>query len=149
MGEKTKIAWCDHTFNPWIGCTMAEYVDWLLLTKRPGRWELIPKDVRPLVWLGISISDQATADIWVPRLLRAEGFAKRFISLEPQIGPVDLGAFLPGDRWFQHEESMEAPLDWVIIGGESGPGARPFNIQWARDGIAQWPEDIRVREMPS
>jgi len=94
-------------------------LDWLLLTKRPERWALIPEDVRPLVWLGTSISDQQTADEWVPRLLKAEGFAVRFLSIEPQVGPIDLFRF------------EVAAVDWIIVGGESGPSARPFNVEWA------------------
>lgn len=69
-------------------------LDWLLLTKRPENWRLVPEDVRRLVWLGTSISDQKTADEWVPRLLQAEGFRVRFLSVEPLVGPVDLSTWL-------------------------------------------------------
>jgi protein gp37 len=101
-------------------------LDWLLLTKRPERWQIIPSDVRPLVWLGTSISDQLTADVWGPRLMRAQGFAKRFLSIEPQVGPIDLDPMLPGAFTVG-----TSGLDWVICGGESGPNARPFDLVWA------------------
>lgn len=110
-------------------------LDWLLLTKRPERWELVPEDVRPLVWLGTSIADQKTADEWVPRLMAAgkpTEFAVRFVSLEPQIGPVDLAPWLDAD-W----DLGGVALDWVIVGGESGPRARPFDIGWARSVVSQ------------
>jgi len=55
------------------------HLDWLLLTKRPERWRLIPEDVRRMIWIGTSVSDQATADVWVPRLLEAPGFRMRFV----------------------------------------------------------------------
>ena len=75
----------------------------------------------PNVWLGVSVEDQKNKD----RIdhLRETPAAVRFLSLEPLL--EDLGALdLRG-------------IDWVIVGGESGPGARPFDIRWARDTIAQ------------
>jgi protein gp37 len=117
-------------------------LDWLLLTKRPENWRLVPEDVRPLVWLGTSVSDQKTADEWAPRLLEAAGFRVRFLSVEPLLGPVDL------TRWFHrgHHPSWDgnsavepAPprIDWVIAGGESGPRARPCNVEWVRSIVQQ------------
>jgi protein gp37 len=75
-------------------------LDWLLLTKRPENWHMVPEDVRPAVWLGTSVSDQETADEWVPRLLQAQGFRLRFLSVEPLTGPVDLSRWLPGKRYY-------------------------------------------------
>jgi protein gp37 len=135
-------------------------LDWLLLTKRPEHWELVPEDVRPLVWLGTSISDQATADEWVPRLLKAEGFRYRFLSLEPMVGPVDLRKFMwPVCGWWRgpylsYDEAKAAGaecglkrqslvgaqsrfIDWVIVGGESGTKARPCALEWVRDVVRQ------------
>jgi len=127
-------------------------IDWLLLTKRPERWAAVPEDVRPLVWLGTSVSDQATADEWIPRLLGAEGFALRFLSVEPLVGPVDL------DRWvfdrpaairsamngssalnFEQADDVIDPMgiSWIIIGGESGPKARPCDVAWIRAIVGQ------------
>jgi protein gp37 len=112
-------------------------LDWLLLTKRPENWRLIPEDVRPLVWLGTSVSDQETADEWVPRLLQAEGFRYRFLSVEPLLGSVDLCRWLMP---FHDHDPMLRPtprLDWVIVGGESGSKARPCNVEWVRSIVSQ------------
>jgi len=106
-----------------------------ILTKRPARMQRFlsahyPEPL-PNVWLGVSVEDQETANKRVPLLL-ATPAAVRWISLEPMLGPVDLrpwlgrGLLTPGvrsRRW----------LNWVVLGGESGPGARPMHPQWARD----------------
>ena len=75
-------------------------------------------DGLPNVWLGVSIEDQRRADERIPHLL-AMPAAVRFLSCEPLVGPVNLEHFLSG-------------IDWVIVGGESGPGARPMHPDWAR-----------------
>ncbi|QRK08093.1 DUF5131 family protein [Archangium violaceum] len=113
-------------------------LDWLLLTKRPENWRLVPEDVRPLVWLGTSTSDQKTADEWVPRLLKAEGFRLRFLSVEPLVGPVDLGLLGTAPAaWGYGYRPISDLLNWVIVGGESGPKARPCNVEWVRDIVRQ------------
>jgi protein gp37 len=118
-------------------------LDWLLLTKRPENWRLVPEDVRQLVWLGTSISDQATAEEWVPRLLQAEGFRYRFLSVEPIVGPVDLW---PMFSVFDRNGELSGPrvnadgspaISWVIVGGESGAKARPCEYEWMRDVVLQ------------
>ncbi len=78
----------------------------------------------PNVWLGVSVEDQKWADLRIPAL-RETPAAVRFLSCEPLIGPLctDLSG-----------------INWVIVGGESGPGARPFTPAWASDLIA----DARV-----
>lgn len=83
----------------------------------------------PNVWLGVSVENQEYADQRIPLLLRTPA-AVRFISYEPALGPIDIEPELMGAT------SCGRP-DWVIIGGESGHGARPFNVQWARDVIRQ------------
>lgn len=216
MGENSKIEWCDHTFNPWIGCTkvspacvncyaetytrrvggpewgkgkprrrttdanwrkpfawnrkaegaavrpkvfcssladvfdaevpaewrkdlwsliaMTPNLDWLLLTKRPeniarmlpGGWG----DGWANVWLGTTVENQAQANRRVPVLLAADA-AKHFLSCEPLLGSLDLGRVLenlPPNYWFTWLDL----LDWVICGGESGPGARPIDPDWVR-----------------
>lgn len=80
------------------------------------------------VWLGTSVEDQATADERIPLLLQTPA-AVRFVSLEPQLEHVDLFAWVTGHKGFG--------LDWVIVGGESGPGARPFDVAWARSVVNQ------------
>ncbi len=81
----------------------------------------------PNVWIGTSVENQRWADVRIPKLLATHA-AVRFLSCEPLIGPVDLRPFLG---------SHASPLDhkglgWVIVGGESGPGARPMHPDWAR-----------------
>jgi protein gp37 len=84
----------------------------------------------PNVWLGTSVEDQSRADERIPHLL-ATPAAVRFLSCEPLLGPIDLGQpieGLPANHWFTWLDK----LDWVIVGGESGPGARPMHPDWAR-----------------
>lgn len=91
------------------------------------RWPL------PNVWLGISCEDQATADERIPILLQTPA-AIRFVSYEPAIGPVTI--YGPhGPTWNQ-----DNGIDWVIVGGESGNGARPFDLAWARETIKKCAE---------
>lgn len=98
----------------------------------------------PNVWLGVSVEDQATADERIPLLLSTPA-AKRFVSYEPALGPVDflqierpdLIEQLPSSRYRGSVLDGRPRLDWVIVGGESGPGARPFYVDWARNTVAQ------------
>ena len=98
------------------------------------------------VWWGVSVEDQATADERIPLLLQTPA-AVRFISGEPLVGGIDLRSNLGGTRWIggqrghegrdrhgihRHDDRCERGLDWVICGGESGPGARPMHPDWAR-----------------
>lgn len=112
---------------------------YLILTKRPGSMleyfgvhdlvgggplgSTFPVWPLPNVWLGVSVEDQKTAEERIPLLLEAPA-AVHFVSCEPLLGPVKLA------RWFF---PLSGPrLDWVICGGESGPGARPMHPDWAR-----------------
>jgi protein gp37 len=81
----------------------------------------------PNVWLGGSVEDQRRADLRIPELL-ATSAAVRWISAEPLLGPVELNSW-PGKAWFHRRPEA---LDWVVVGGESGPGARPMHPDWAR-----------------
>lgn len=167
----------------------------------------------PNVWLGVSAEDQTRLDGRVPELL-ATSAAVRFVSAEPLLGPLDLdGDWVSGQGFLRgwhtepvhgHHgpggECIDCPvaeqvqnprLDWVIVGGESGPYARGMDVAWARDVVhqcrsaqvacfvkqmgadsfdsdrtangasellrlrdrkggdpAEWPKDLRVREMP-
>ena len=209
MGAVTKIEWCDHTFNPWWGCTqvsplcdhcyammldarwykgthwgpgaprryfgdahwreplkwhsaaraegrrhrvfcasMADVfdnevdpvirgrlwslvsrtpnLDWVMLTKRIGNArQMLPDDWGagyPNVWLLVSVG-QAEFGRDVPKLLAIPA-AVHGLSIEPQLEPVHLGGFAPR-------------LQWVINGGESGGGARPYHLEWTRSLIAE------------
>jgi protein gp37 len=77
------------------------------------------------LWLGVSVENQATADERIPHLLAVPA-AVRFLSCEPLLGPVDL------TRWSGLQDDNALPVDWLIAGGESGPGARPMHPDWAR-----------------
>lgn len=77
----------------------------------------------PNVWLGVSVEDQKRADLRIPALLDTPA-AVRWISAEPLLGPVDIINSL-GDSWL-------TGIDWIVAGGESGPGSRPMHPDWAR-----------------
>lgn len=84
----------------------------------------------PNVWLGVSAERQQEADERIPELL-ATPAAIRFVSAEPLLGPIDFGrqqAGLPANAWLTWLDA----IDWIIVGGESGPDARPMHPTWAR-----------------
>ncbi len=108
--------------------------------QRPGRVIPLPVGMRPPkeyrwplpnVWLGVSVENQETADERIPLLLETPA-AVRWLSCEPLIGPMSLIArdrrdgVWHGDGWLRR-------LSWVVVGGESGPKARPMDISWALD----------------
>jgi protein gp37 len=132
-----------------------------ILTKRPERmlsyihghlargttWrEGLTGQPLPNVWLGVTVEDQEQADRRIPLLL-ATPAAVRFVSMEPLLGPVSLD-LLPGGPdgnavrnaldgtlfYTDADYDDDLPkLDWVIVGGESGPNARPMDPAWVRD----------------
>ena len=149
----------------------------IILTKRPQnidpKTNWIKQDELPTwqnLWLGVTAENQEQADARIPALLAIPA-AKRFVSIEPMMGPITLDRWLPGS-WFcescsgyylpnelddppenkfgghlvcrcgagYDNEELIAPeesrhpgwLDWVIVGGESGPGARPIRPEWVR-----------------
>lgn len=100
------------------------------------------------VWLGVSVEDQKHADARIPLLLDTPA-AVRWISAEPLLGPIDLTGLnigtvvsddpeLDGGQWAMNCLIKTPPgsrltgLDWVVVGGESGPDARPMHPDWAR-----------------
>jgi protein gp37 len=83
----------------------------------------------PNVWLGVSVENQQWADIRIPALLDTPA-AVRFLSCEPLLGPIDLREYLYTDGVEMYSEGRETAVDWVIVGGESGPGARPMDPSW-------------------
>jgi protein gp37 len=108
----------------------------------------------PNVWLGVSVEDQQAADERVPLLLQCPA-AVRWLSMEPLLGPVDLTRVdCPGlniapafafDVLRGGGSQTESPwsIDWVVVGGESGPDARPMHPQWVR-GIRDQCADATV-----
>jgi protein gp37 len=100
----------------------------------------------PNVWLGVSAEDQSRAEDRIPQLLHTPA-AIRFVSAEPLLGAIDFEALCTGWNFIdalRGQEYHDAPepyvsaskacarLDWIIVGGESGPGARPMHPDWAR-----------------
>lgn len=137
-------------------------VRWLLLTKRPELWkERMREATREVetpdgfkfirdwyfdgcppsnVWIGTSIEDQASADARIPALLRIPA-AGRFLSCEPLLGPIDLNPWLDA-RSPQIVPGIEGErmINWLIIGGESGPKARQCDLAWIRSLVLQGKE---------
>ncbi|MBU6486232.1 MAG: DUF5131 family protein [Burkholderiales bacterium] len=139
-------------------CLATPNLDMLLLTKRIGNAksmlaEMFPGGMPDHVWLGATIVNQEEADRDIPKLL-ATPARVRFLSMEPLLGPVNLRSIpanLPaldgsvGWDWVDSlagigispegpDEDEQRPyptLDWVIVGGESGHGARPMQPDWA------------------
>lgn len=135
------------------------YLTWLLLTKRIGNVASMIQQpgmqkcgLPPNVWLGATIVNQAEADRDIPKLL-ATPAAKRFVSYEPALGPVDwhldlttvaerirVKTFLENGGDVAFMQSIGCMLDWIIVGGESdqpGMKARPFDVEWARSTVRQ------------
>lgn len=130
----------------------------------------------PNVWLGVSVEDQERADERIPPLLQTSA-AVRFLSCEPLLGPIEFSDVTKrSDAVRQLGKRSLDGIHWVIVGGESGPGARRMEVEWARSIVEQcgmagvpvfmkqmgghgklhpkggdpseWPEDLRVREFP-
>lgn len=110
----------------WHLVAKTPWLDWLLLTKRPGN---IARFVTPFlcdqpnVWMGTTVEDRRHGVPRIEALRRSGPWPVLFLSIEPLIedlGDVDLSG-----------------IDWAIVGGESGGGARPFDLAWARKLIAQ------------
>lgn len=95
----------------------------------------------PNVWLGVSAENQECADERIPELLRTPA-AVRFVSYEPALGPVDFANWMRKRAVSQIDTippiQVFAPrIDWLIVGGESGPRARRFHLEWARSVVKQ------------
>lgn len=160
-------------------------LDWLLLTKRPENiarlWPFGWYDDHftwPNLWLGASVENQEQADRRIPLLLKTPA-AVRFLSVEPLLGPVDLEPFLQYEPFHENYKMTFSTkewrgIDWAIVGGESGPGARPMHPDWVRSirdscleakvpfffkqGSKDWgdfknfdafPDDLKIRQFPT
>jgi protein gp37 len=147
----------------WADSTNARHDDIL------GGWD--GRRPIPNVWLGVSVEDQRTADERIPLLLQVPA-AVRFLSVEPMLGPVTLNPWLLSEHG-RRLIGAKPGTAWVIVGAESGPGARPCELGWIRSIVeqcraahvacfvkqvqvngrlsrdpAEWPADLRVREWP-
>jgi protein gp37 len=133
--------------------TLADQHTFQVLTKRSGRMQSLLGDERfwarvravvpeygpvspavasaldtrvlPNLWLGVSVESQKWASVRLDKLAAISAGAVRFVSCEPLLGEVDLRAWLGSG------------LDWVIVGGESGAGARPLDTKWVRGLVGQ------------
>lgn len=125
------------------------YYDWV----GKGSMDAVIPWPLPNVWLGVTAENQARADERIPILLQTPA-AVRFASIEPMLGPVELEANLGESHWWCPACEAEADpiqvtynerhdlcgspaeerggIDWVIVGGETGPGARPMHPDWVR-----------------
>lgn len=168
-------------------------LDFQVLTKRPENIS----QMMPLewcikwpdhIWAGTSVENQQTADERIPHLLEVPARV-RFLSMEPLLGPVNLDQYfglLPGNTWAEclcneidpadrpcitcesrHALGEMSGINWIIVGGESGPNKRPIDLDWARsirdqcqtagvpffmkqiDKVQPIPDDLMIREMPS
>lgn len=132
----------------------------LILTKRPQRmakyfnhyysikgWGEATNKPERNVWLGVSVEDQATADERIPILLQIPA-AHRWVSIEPMLGPVDFRNLpVPNSDGFcfdalsdkddEHFFNSHSKLDWLVLGGETGPKARPMKVEWAESVLHQ------------
>ncbi len=143
-------------------------LDWLLLTKRPENLaRMYPTGEWPNIWLGTTCESQEHADRRIPLLLGARAHL-HFLSCEPLIGGISF-RWAKWDEWdrdeIDHLDGLRM-LDWIIVGGESGPGARDMPAEWAatiRDECAEAdvaffmkqmtgkkpiPDDLLVRQFP-
>lgn len=127
----------------------------IVLTKRPelmqeklyggnGARVLGGGDYLPNLWLGVSVENQETADKRIPELLKIPA-AKRVVSYEPALGAVNFRPFDDfsdtghGRRWLGKSSNAanSQGIDWLIAGGETGPGARPSHPDWFRSARDQ------------
>lgn len=134
-----------------------DHLDWLLLTKRPENVLRLthlasafdptdPEDWPGNIWIGTTVENQHAARDRLRNLLAIPSIY-RFVSVEPQIGPVDLERVVTiapcpfnalTGQWADDGQAVEhGAVDWVIVGGESGRRARPFEIEWAHSLVQQ------------
>lgn len=106
------------------------WLDWQLLTKRPQNVaKMLPAtwgDGWPNVWLGTTVENQTEADRRIPHLLDVPA-RRKFLSCEPLLGPIKFKG-VPGFN----RTNLSLWNWWIIVGGESGRGARPMRLDWAR-----------------
>ncbi|WP_298151158.1 phage Gp37/Gp68 family protein [Flavobacterium sp.] len=122
-------------------------LDWLILTKRIGNTaSMLPEDWGegyPNVWLGISTVNQCEADRDIPKLLGVPAKV-RWLSMEPLLGPVVFeGLSLNPNKESDATKALEE-IDWVVVGGESGPHARPMAGEW----VASLREECAAARVP-
>lgn len=168
----------------------ANWHTYQVLTKRADRmafilgnadwWSGVQAEARKHIWLGVSVEDQKTANERIPELLKVSA-AVRFVSVEPMLEKIGLelipDALYDGGMPFYYQglakEYSVRGIQWVICGGESQFGCRPFELDWARDlrdqcktagvnyfskqiggfpykrdQLRDFPEDLQIRQFP-
>lgn len=139
-----------------------KFINWLTEYRSPVFTPL----PLPNLWLGITAENQALLDYRLPYLLKTNA-AVKFISFEPLLGPINAEMAL--EQFHSHDPMFrrnKPPIDWIIVGAETGPGARCMNPEWARDirdqckeaGVSFFmkqmsnnqpiPDDLMIREFP-
>jgi protein gp37 len=139
----------DWRAESWALMRECRNLTFIIVTKRIGNVaSMLPDDWGrgwPHVWLLVTACNQAEADRDIPKLLQVPA-AVRGVSIEPMLGPVDLSRFVydredkiraamnspAAFNRDQAEDGIPHPLDWVIVGGESGQNARPMHPEWVR-----------------
>ena len=147
--ETVPFEWIDKVIDVIVECPQHTFK---ILTKRP---EILKQysdynmaEAIPNIWLGVTAENQEQADKRIPILLQIPA-AKRFVSIEPMLGPInltDIDAEMAGHEEYIHINSLTGQhtdmgrpcnpvnkLDWVICGSESGHNRRPMNESWVRD----------------
>lgn len=114
------------------------WLDWLLVTKRPENIaQMLPADWSvdnyPNAWLIATVENQAMADARIPALLSIPAVVHG-LSCEPLLEEIDIECYFDGS--WSNDDALPTSdcdnVDWVIVGGESGAGFRPMNLDWAR-----------------
>lgn len=152
--EDVPYEWIDRVFEVMVNTPQHTYQ---VLTKRPERMRdylavMAPRlrvgveshrvnvpDVLPNLWVGVTAENQARADERIPVLLEIPA-AVRFVSLEPLLGPISFYEGAPGlalEAYWTVDGGPFPGLDWVIVGGETGAGARRMDPAWAVDLLEQ------------
>ena len=181
---KMKAYFDSNPFGYTQGAALAEFCKYLPTISPGGRRNRINGDGTingngnnewplPNVIGMVTAENQQLADERIPDLLSSP-FAMRGVSIEPMLGPVDLYKYLAHKHICRcpecyHRAFKTQPaytVDWVICGGETGPGARPMELSWARDlrdqckaagvpfffkkvgGKRETPEDLNIKEFP-
>lgn len=137
------VPW-EFQYKPYESMWMYHWNHYLVLTKRPAKMLSATKEISfhlernrmsmpKNTWHGLTVCNQQEADEKIPIFLQVPG--KKFLSIEPCLGPTDIVSFLPATLPAL-DRAVSGPrgdcLDAVILGGETGPGARPMNPDWVR-----------------
>ena len=113
-----------------------------ILTKRPDRmfgFTTLRREMKAHIHMGVSAENQAALDGRIPLLLQSAAEV-RWLSCEPLLGPIDLVRWLPITYNGPDSYSVvggHPMIDWVVVGGESGPNHRPMELEWLADIVRQ------------